>query len=320
VKQSVAALPEVDGAALVSRAPLGRDSMQSVYPGTGSLQVTVTRVEPAFFELMKIPMVAGRTFVPGDDPGTTVIVSRRLALAMYGSLAVIGESFPRIPLQYASLFAGRPARTIVGIADDARLIRVTATDGAEQYWPIDPADVGSLILIARARRDAARLLAPLRDIARRGDSRVLAPTRLMTADFETKVSLIKVGSSATGALALLALTLASLGVFAVVSYGAALRTKELGVRITLGAPRGSLVRLLLGHLVWPTTFGLASGAAAAALVIGTMGREPFFLAAAVDLPVHMPVIALLAATVGAAGLYPAARSLRMDPVSALRFE
>jgi len=319
VKRSAAALPETDGVALASRAPLGPDSMLSVYPDTGSLQVTVTRVEPQFFSVMKVPILAGRAFVEGDDPHGTVIVGRRLALAMYGSLAVIGQTFPRIPARFADRFAEVRLRTIVGVAEDARLVRITASDGAEQYWPIDPAEAGSLVLVARARTDPARLLAPLRDAARRADSRVLAPARLMSGDFERRVSPILIGSSVTSSVALLALLLACLGVFAIVSYGATLRTKEIGIRVTLGAPHGAVIRLLVGQLLWPTALGMLAGVAAAVPVIRALRGAPFFLQS-FDVFVHLGVMAVLGTTVGIAAVGPAVRALRLDPVGALRQE
>jgi predicted permease len=320
VKASVAALPEAESVALVSQAPLGRDSTMSIYPGIGSLQVTVTKVDPDFFGLMKIPLLAGRNFTRADDPAATVIVSRRLALAMYGSLAIVGRSFPVIPAQYAARWTGVARRTIVGVADDARLIRITASDGAEQYWPIDPSAPGSVALLARARTDAARLLAPMRDAARAADSRVLAQARAMTDDFDTRMFPLRVGSTVATALAVLALSLACVGAFSMVSYGVARRTKELGIRLTLGAPRTALIRMLLAQLLWPTAIGLLAGAAAAVPAAGLLRGDPFFLLASFDAGVHAWVIAVLVATVGVAALSPALRALRMNPVNALRVE
>jgi hypothetical protein len=278
------------------------------------------KIDPDFFGVMNIPLVAGRNFTRDDDPRAVVIVSRRLALAMYGSLGVVGQSFPKIPPRYAERWTGVPRRTVVGVADDARLIRITAGDGAEQYWPIDAADAGPLQLVARARTDAARLLAPMREAARTADSRVLAQARVMSADFDTRLSPMRVASSVATALALLALSLACVGAFSLVSYGVARRTKEIGIRLTLGAPRATLIRMLLRQLLWPAAIGLLAGAAAAVPAADVLRGDPFFLLPSFDVAVHALVIGVLGATVGVAALYPAVRALRMNPVSALRVE
>jgi ABC-type antimicrobial peptide transport system permease subunit len=141
----------------------------------------------------------------------------------------------------------------------------------------------------------------------------------MRGDFETRLSPIRLGSSVAGAMALLALSLACVGVFGVVSYGAAVRTKEIGIRVTLGAPHSAVIRLLLKQLLWPTAIGMLAGAAVTVPVVGAFRGDPFFLQT-FDPLVHVTVIAVLAATVGVAALYPALRALRLDPVGALRYE
>ncbi len=112
-------------------------------------------IEPAFFEVMEIPLVLGRTFQGGDDPTTTVIISRALAMAMYGSLDVLGRGFPR----------SKPEATIVGVAGDAHSIRVEAADTSELYRPLAAEEYVQAVLIARARGDAATLAPVLREAA-----------------------------------------------------------------------------------------------------------------------------------------------------------
>ena len=114
MKARVEQHPETAALALALAPPLGGRVRGNTYDDAPGLEVVSNSIEPAFFEVMEIPLMLGRTFQSGDDPETTVIISRTLAMAMYGSLDVLGRGFPR----------SKPAATIVGVAGDAHSIRV----------------------------------------------------------------------------------------------------------------------------------------------------------------------------------------------------
>src|SRR5262249_6614518 len=141
----------------------------------------------------------------------------------------------------------------------------------------DPGEFDRVLLIARARTNAKRLLGPMREAARDGDPRVLAQSRLMKMDFEKKLRPHRLASNIFVLTSLLALSLACLGVFGVVSYGASLRTKEIGIRVTLGANRGSMVVMLLRQPAWPAVVGLIAGIAAAVPVATMLEGKPLYL-------------------------------------------
>ncbi len=252
VRTMVGAQPEVEGVTLANAAPLG-DGISSSRFAVAPVWFRVLKVDPDFFATLRIPILSGRAFALGDDEASAVVISRQGALDMYGTLDVLGRGFPK----------GAAQPTIVGIAGDARLSNVQATDQVELYRPL-PVDQ-TRVMIVRARTDPARLVTPLRDAVRAVDPRVLPAVRLVRDDFDRELRGPRLASALAGLTACLALVLAALGIFGVVSYGVGLRTKEIGVRLALGATTGSVLRLLLRYT-------LVSGAAG--LVVGLAGGWP----------------------------------------------
>ena len=146
----VGAHPETEQMTLVNFAPLGRGSSTSSYRTGPTFRVM--DVDAAFFSTMRIPILAGRTFDPHEDWDAAVIISRRGALAMYGTLDVLGLGFPK----------GEQNRKIVGIAGDARLFSIQASDMAELYQPLLPQHAGAMLIQATAiRRVSSRRFALL---------------------------------------------------------------------------------------------------------------------------------------------------------------
>lgn len=313
VKHAVASHGETESVALVDNSPLGSSMSQSSYRDAPGLSVTVTSVEPEFFKVMRVPILLGRTFEPGDDHATTVMISRRFALAMYGTTDVLGKSFPKT--------RGKDERsqTIVGVTEDARLIRIQNFSSGTLYRPFNPARMESLRLIARSRTDPQHLAAPMRQAARSFDSKILAQARMMKDDFERRLEIPRLISMIGLVIASLALLLACLGVFGVVSYGATLRTKEIGIRVTLGADRASVSAMLLRQLTMPTMIGVVIGAVAATPAAKFLAQEPFY-AEADGYTVQALAVAVLLLAGALSALWPIVRALRTDPLSALRYE
>jgi predicted permease len=309
VKSAVAAHPEAASLALVAPAPLGRSVSETRFNDAPSLRVAILLVDPEFFAVMKVPILLGRGLEASDDHRTAVVISRRLALEMYGTLNVLGEGFPK----------SGPERTIVGIAGDASMIAYQATNVVEMYRPLDPEEFDRLRLVVRAKTNPEQLLGPMRDAARAVDKRILAEARLMRTDFEEKLRGPRMASLLAGLTALLALLLACLGVFGVVSYGASLRTKEIGIRVALGAGNGAIVRMLLRQLTWPAVLGIVVGLAASLPVGRLFEGEPFYLNSR-DTWVHAAAMFVLFAAGGIAAIVPTLRALRNDPLQALRHE
>jgi len=307
VQERVLQRPEVAGVALALAPPLGSRIQENTFANDApGLEVVTNRIAPSFFEVMSIPLLLGRTFIESDDPKTTVIVSRTLAMEMYDGLDVIGQGFPR----------SKPAATIIGVAGDAHAIRLGSVRSSELYRPLVENDYLSAVLIARARGDVT-LLAPVLREAAMIDARILPGVGLLRDAFERRMIGARIASAIAIGTGLLTLTIACLGIFGVVSYGATQRTKEFGIHLALGAKRPAIVRLVVRQIVWPVALGMTLGIAAAGPMGVALTFGPLQLATT-DPAAYMTALAVFVMAAVAAALLPAFRVLKSDPVQSLR--
>ena len=304
VKDRVLAHPAVEHAAIVTAPPLGGRVFQTGYHDAPAVRTFVQSVDPEYFSTMQIPLVTGRPFRPNE--AGAAIVSRRLALEMYGTLDVVGRGFPKSEARH----------TIVGIAADAHSIKVNATDATELYVPLELRDFSEVFLVARARADAD-VLPPILREAGSADARVIPVARLMRDDFDSEMVGPRLAGALTSAIGLVTLALACLGIFGVVSYGVALRTKEIGIRIALGARQPTLIRVLVRHVLSPVAIGTVLGLAIAAAIGRVLSAEPFYLQSVDPVAFAGALVVLLLAGIIAA-LWPAIKVLRGNPMDALR--
>jgi predicted permease len=307
VKERVRANPEVSNAALVTTPPMGGRVDEYVYDALPRLSVMAQSVDPEFFDTMKVPLIAGRHFAANE--AGAVVISRRLAMEMYGTLDVVGQRFPkssREPLQ----------GTITGIAEDAHSIKVNAINAAEVYRPLKPEDFSLVCLLASARGDASRLLPILREAGAR-DPRVIPVAHMMRDDFAKAMQGPRITGAIAGAIGMMTLALACLGIFGVVSYGLALRSREIAIRVALGAPAAGLLTVLARTVLAPVAIGIAVGVAVAVPLGGALKSEPFYLQNVDPLTFVMALIVLVLAA-GVAAVWPAIAMLRGNPIEALR--
>ncbi len=308
VKERVMANPETLGSAIALAAPFGGRVNETGYDETRPLRVIANHVDPGFFSLLEIPIIEGRTFEPGDDPLTAIVISRTLATRMYGTTDVVGEGFPRTA----------PTDTVLGVAGDAHTIKVGRMGVAELYRPLAPADYNEAVLIARARTDAARLR-PVLNEAAAIDSRVFPGVRLLRDDFRRQTRDPRIASGVVVSIGLLTLLLACIGIFGVVSYGVALRKKEIGIHLALGATARAILRLVMRQVLSPVSAGMVVGVAAAAPAAIVLSNSPMQLQSADPLAYGVAILIFASAGVTAAML-PALRALKSDPIRALRHE
>ena len=304
VKTRVRGNPEVEDAAIVTAAPLGGRVDERSYEAMPGIRTLQQSVDPEYFAVMRIPLLSGRLFGPGDE--NTVIVSRRLALEMYGTLDVVGHEFPKSAAEM----------TIIGVAGDAHSIKVEANDVAELYRPLKLDDFSFVSLVARARTDADRLPPILREAASL-DPRVIPTATAMHEDFDRRMLGPRMASTITAGVGALTLALACLGIFGVVSYGVALRTKEIGIRVALGARQPALLRSIIRQVLAPVAVGLAIGLLLAVPVGIALRSEPFYLENT-DPLVFVAALTVFTGAGAVAALWPAYLVLRRNPVDALR--
>jgi putative ABC transport system permease protein len=321
VKNRVLDSPEVQGAAIVTAAPLGGRVFETSYEDMPGVIALRQAVDPDYFSVMRIPLLSGRLFAPFEQGA--LVVSRRLALEMYGTLDVLGQPFPRSAGRQrnkaSDVAALQPAKgTIVGMAADAHSIRITATNVTEIYEALKPADFSLVYLVARARSDANRLPPILRE-AGSLDPRVIPTAHTMREDFDRRTRGPMFASLISSAIGGLTLALACLGIFGVVSYGVALRAREIGIRVALGAPRTALLRVTIQQVLRPVIAGLVVGLASAIPTGIALSDEPFYLQH-VDPIAFLAGLAVLAVAGTTAAVCPALATLRSNPIEALRHQ
>jgi predicted permease len=314
MRPAIADLPEAEETALVTNTPFaGPVRIDSKLPDAPDLTITVNDVEPQFFKLMRIPILVGRAFDSFDAPETAVIISRRLAMQVYGTLNVVGKAFPPTPSPEKT---GGIQRTIVGVAEETS-VPIAFGNGAEYYLPFSRERLNTARLLVRARSAPVGLTAALREAARRVDSRFHIDARLLSADYANSLQTAYLTAGLASGLSSLTLFLACLGVFSVISYGATLRRKELSVRMALGATRRSVVTLLMRQSAWPAAAGMFFGFAFSIIASDILNKQ-FRILGALDPLVLASAAGILSLTCGVAALLPAIQAVRGDIAQTLR--
>jgi len=277
--------------------------------------VYVANVWPEYFAAAGTRLLRGRVFTPNDKTGSPLV-------------GVINESAARRfwsgrePLGGRLVTDDKDIISVVGIVEDTKIRSLDEKPEPFLYTPFaqptGPFAMDHGTLLVRTSGDVRALVPAVRDQLRATDAAApLSPVTTFEWQVRTLVMPQRMGAAFFGAFALLALTLASIGIYGVASYVAALRTREIGIRIALGADAGQIRRLVLRQGSMPIAAGIASGVviaalasrSAAAFLRGVTPRDPLTYAA---------VAALLASIALAATWIPARRAARLNPVTALR--
>ena len=312
-------LRDLPGVAAVSAAEgnvLGRFGYDVPLPNTsrGTIEATLSRVTPGFFETMKIPLLAGRTFTFDDfdaERPTMVIVNESFAKRYFGSLRAVGS---RLDLRWGG---PRAPHEVVGVVADARYdLRKTPAPTIYVLIPL----YGHDTLHVRVAGDANRIAARLRE-------EVHAATPLLRVTSVTSQAAMvnrtvvreRLLALLAGFFALVGLVLTAVGLYGTLSYAVVQRTREIGIRVALGARAVGAVRSVLTDSASMTLIGALCGLAGgvyASRFVDTMLFEvsPLDVSSLV-LPLGMLMLVALAAAA-----VPAWRAARVDPVIALRNE
>ncbi len=318
------ALPGVEAAGLALDLPLDLASHGSpVYPEEWSgapeerergLGSDFNVVSAGYFETLRIPVLRGRGFLPSDRDAAepVAVVTRALAERVWPD----GD-----PIGHRVRFGGESAelRTVVGVVEDTPNQVVTDRPDPMIYLPLEQRYESSVTLVVRGATDAS-LAGPIRAAVRELDPR-LTLTPIVPLESRTSLGVLpqRVAAGATTALAVLALLLSALGVHGVLAYAVAQRTREIGIRLAVGARARQVGWLMLRQGLRLAVPGVLVGVPLALAVGRLLGS--FLLGGSVLDPITLAVVAvvLLAATMTASWL-PARRAARVDPIRALRVD
>jgi predicted permease len=277
----------------------------------------VDEVSPSFFATLRIPILRGRPFTGHDDANVppVVVVSRSLAARLWPNANPIGRYL--VWPEDDRNAEPRPPSEVVGIAGDTRHSVLGGDLPLVMYVPLDQQDVRYADLIVRGRT-AAPSPATMRRIAAAADAAV--PASGLSTLQERMVNSVLAQRSASmwiGALGVIALALASIGLYGVASQSVLQRRRELAVRSALGATPGDLAALVMREGTQLAAAGVVGGLALS--IAGTRAAERFVIGIEQGNPVYaLGCAALLAAVMLAAAYIPARRASRLDPVDALR--
>jgi predicted permease len=320
--ERVRALPGVEAASYTTHVPLSLNSarrslsVRGYEPGPGEeMEFGVAMVGPGYFETMGVPLVRGRGITGEDRAGAPGVV-------------VVNEAFARRfwpgedPIGREVGLAGDqgPWSTVVGIARDGKYGSRSEEPSPFYYVPYAQEPRSAVTLIVRTAGNPRDLVAPVRGAVRETDP-ALAVAESMTLTESLELSLLpqRAGGLLLTGFGLLGLVLASMGIYGVIAYTVAQRTREVGIRMALGASSVSVVGLVVRYaarlVLIGVVIGLVAAFALARLVRGFLtGLDPS------DPLTYGGVVAVLCGVALLAAWLPARRAARVDPMVALRQE
>lgn len=312
--EALEAIPGVSSATSSQVPLLSGGDMDTRFKLDGSqeeLAVSSNRVATDYFATFGVGLLAGREFRDSDTLGspTVAIVNRRLAERLGLGAQVIGRRVEMLDAE------------IVGIVADAKSGRVTGEVLPQIFWPTaQSTSLGSATFYVRGALPPEDLVTAIRETATRVDPFVpITDLRTMDQQVRQNLSMERFVAQTSTALAVLATLLAALGLYGVLAYSVAQRSREIALRVALGAQAHRIRRMVLAQIAAMVTAGIALGVGAAWL-LGQAARGLLFGVGATDAAALGGAVAILAAVALAAAYLPARRAARLDPMSVLRYE
>jgi predicted permease len=296
-------------------------------PGNGPKQfsgVPVEAIPATYLETIGTPLLAGRNFTTGevDAKAAVAIVSESTARSLWPGESALGK-LVRLeePVRNGDTRVLAPSAQVIGIARDNQIFRVGQTPQLFFYLPGATHGESDTTLLVRTSADAAAF----KDVVRR-EAYALEPVlRLFVSTFEEKIakdsSVVSAQAASHGAtfLGTLALLLASVGIYGVMAWSVVQRTREIGIRMALGAQSYNVLALVLRQGMKLVLFGILIGVPASLAAAQLLKSMMFGLSAADALTVGV-VTALLTGVTLVACYLPARRATRVDPLETLRYE
>ena len=274
-------------------------------------------VSPDYFRIMGIPLLRGRFFSDQDSPSNpkAAIISETLARRYFPNLDPLGRRM---------MFGFPPddsvSREIVGIVGDVRDAALSRKPGPMMYVPFAQAPLYGAEVVVRSSLSASSVATGIREAVRSIDKNLpVTDIEPLNDALGKSISQERFRTFLLGSFSAIALVLAAVGIFGVMSYSASQRTREIGIRMALGAGRGEVLRLILGQGMKLALFGLGIGVVAALLLTRLMSSLLYSVSATDPVTIASVTIILLSVALTACYI-PARRAMRVDPMVALRHE
>jgi predicted permease len=307
LRARTAALPDVKATSQVWLGPwsdlhMGADWMGRQYAGN--------HVDPQFLDTMGMRLVRGRNVRPGEDG--VAIISEATARVLWPDLDALGKSLPWDP----------HGQTVIGVVRNASTAYVGNPEPLEFYLPPSRSDAPDSVLVVRVSGSPRDFVRRLQNTARDLDARLQPTVQVVTDAYDREVERASAALAVIGILGTVAILLSVIGLAGLAGYTVAQRTREIGVRIALGARPSHVVRAILAPMSRPIVIGFVCGALGGSAVasvlrsgIPTMSGLNVF-----DPLPYVMAMAFFAAVVALSILAPGRRATRINPVQALQHE
>ncbi|ABF41897.1 ABC efflux pump, inner membrane subunit [Candidatus Koribacter versatilis Ellin345] len=262
-------------------------------------------VGPEFFQTMQIPLLRGRLIQPGEN--NAVMLSESLARQRWPNEDPIGKPWKNTK------------NVVVGVVGNTRAMELNNTDATELYYPPAAEHLASMSVLVRVAGDPANVLPAIKSVAAEGDTKLFPTITPLSAGFRKNVAVVEQVATIISLLGGIAIFLAVVGLLGLVSYAVSQRTREIAIRLALGAHRAEIFSAVLRRFAWPVAIGLIAGVGVTAGLSQVLRRGLYGISGLDPISYAGAIACLLAILMGAA-LLPLRRALRIDIARILHAE
>ena len=321
--EAIEALPGIESAAFGSRIPLGFGGNNSTSVGIDGyvpreneeIVINYSTIGSGYFKTMGIPIRAGREYDSTDtlESPRTIVINEAMARRYWPEGKALG----------GRVRFGPNAAEVIGIVADSKYSSINERPLAQLFLPMSRNEVSTLRLFARATGAPAPMVAEIRNAIRALDATLpVYDARTVSEHMEVAVFAQRMAANLLGAMGVLALLLAAIGLYGVMAYAVSQRTQEMGIRLALGASPSSLLNMILGQGMKLTGIGLVIGLVLALGAFGSIGAvrtllpgiSPLDPITFITVPLTLTLIAFFATWI------PGRRAGKVDPLVALRVD
>jgi putative ABC transport system permease protein len=328
--ERIRSLPGVESAGMINNLPMGGVDINGAFGIAGrpleqSGYASFRVASPDYFRAMNIPLIRGRLFTEADHESAepVAIISQRVAETVFRTEDPIGQRVLSTNDATSRGDFNQPDRwpRIVGIVGDVKHFGLESRDSADLYvcYMQRPRRISGMTVVVRARDEATTLAASLRQEVKAIDKNLPVSVAAMDQVFARTTATRRFNAILVGVFAALALVLSMIGLYGVMSYAVSQSTREIGIRLALGAQTGDILKLVIGNgmilSVIGVVIGLIGAFALTRLMVGLL-----YGVTATDALTFVVVSLLLVIVALMACYIPARRAMKVDPMVALRYE